>query len=152
MNGYVQIVTIFASGAFALLVTVVTVALTGYNESRAERRTLTREKKTQLEVLYVDNIAIFEKCIRYTELRESFRELFDDMARVNARMRLASTMEVIQESEAASDLLYQWSREYAAGLPKPIGDSNLVMISSQDSPTRNGRKNCFHSFTIRSIR
>ena len=60
MNGYIQIITVFASGVFGLLVAIVTLALTWYKESRAQRRTLTREKKTQREILCADEASIDE--------------------------------------------------------------------------------------------
>jgi len=137
MSGYIF------SGIFGLLVALLTIALTWFKESLTQRRTLIREKKTQLENLYAEHFALFEKCIRYTESRKPFSDLSHDLSFVNARMRLLSTMEVIQESDSASELLYQWSSAYQAGMPKPIGDSGTVMISSHDSPHRKRAEELF---------
>lgn len=133
MDAYIQLATVFASGLFGLLVAVVTLALTGYKESRTERRTLIRDEKRQLEDVYARQIALFEKCIRYTNIPKPYEGLYDDLALVNARMRLLSTMGVIEQSERASDLLHRWSSEHRAGMPKPIGDTGAAVISSNDS-------------------
>ena len=133
MDAYLQLTTVFLSGIFGLLVAVVTTALTGYRESRSQKRTVVLEQRTQLEKLYTEHIAVLEKAIRYTESSLPFSELYDDLALINARMRLFASPEVITASEEASDLLHQWSRAYRAGMPKPIGDSGTAIISSNDS-------------------
>lgn len=143
MDVYIQLTTVFTSGLFGLLVCIVTLVLTSHKESRAEHRLLIREEKTKFENLYAENIAIFEKCIRYTHSREPFSDLYDDLAKANARMRLLSVVEVIQELETASDLLYQWSREYRDGMPKPVGDSGFAITSSHDFPHHENARELF---------
>lgn len=133
MDAYLQLTTVFLSGVFGLLVSVVTSALTRYTESRSEHRDVLRAKRTRLENLYTEEIAIYDKSIRFTRSLGLYSSLYDDMARINASMRLLSTADVIKEAEAAGDLLYEWSSEHRAGMPKPIGDSGTVIVSNHDS-------------------
>ena len=102
-----------------------------------------REEKTKLENLYADNIAIFEKCIRDTQSRKPFSDLYDDLAKANARLRLLSVVDVIQELETASDLLYKLSSEYRDGTPKPVGDSGFAITSSHDFPRHENARERF---------
>ncbi len=143
MDAYLPLVTVIASGLFGLLVAVVTLALNGYKDSRAETRKLERDQRTKLEELYADHIALIEKCLRCTESRDAYSNLYDELARTNARMRLLSVPDVLDQSSLASDLLYQWSSEHRAGIPKPVGESGMAIISSHDTPHQKNAKEIY---------
>lgn len=125
--------TVLCSGLLSLVVSVVVAALNSLKESRAEKRQQGRERKAKLEAIYVDQIAIFEKYLRAVEGMGSYAETHEETARPNARLRLLSTRDVITEAEKASELMFKWSGEYRAGMPKSVPGSDLVRISSGDS-------------------
>jgi hypothetical protein len=96
-----------------------------------------------MESLYIDVIASFEKCIRYTQQLNDYSELTEELPRLNARLQLASTKLITDQAKVTSDLLFGWSSEYRQGAPKKIGDTGMAIIGSPDFPPQDRAKALF---------
>jgi hypothetical protein len=130
MNAYAQAII---AGAFGLLVAIVAWLLASVKDKRDYKRTQRDENRTKLENLYIEQLALLERCIRCTHNLGNYEEFTSDIARTNAKIRLVSTQDVINQGEIVSDLLFQWSSEFRAGSPKKFGDTGMAMITSNDS-------------------
>ena len=143
MEYYFPLITVFLSGLFALLVAVVTTLLATRKDTRTYRRERDRRRYENTEALYVDTIAILEKCIRDTERLEDYSELSDELPRLNARLELASTREIVGQYEVVGDVMSEWSTEYRRGAPKRVGDTGMAIISSHDPPHQTKAKGVY---------
>ena len=133
MNAYLSLITVVVSGAFGLLVAVVTTWMTSYRESRKYVRDRARERFETIKSLYAKYLALLEKGIRCTEELGDYSELTNDLSLLNAQMLLTASKEVGAQSEACGDLLYHWSTEYRRGSPKKLGDIGVSIVASGDS-------------------
>ena len=136
-------ITVIISGFFGLFVAFGTFWLTSRKEVAALERATKKERKNKLEMLYIDEIAVFEKVIRYVENRQEFALLFDEMARLNARMKLSASKEVLEQAEKMSDLIHAWSSEYLQGQPSLIPDTSFSVISNMQTPHQEKAKHLY---------
>jgi len=143
MDKYVPLLTIFVSGLFGLLVAAVTSVLSSRREAGGYLRTRRRERYERTLALYVDAIASIEKSMRVTQQVQDYSELIEELPKLNAQLRLLSTEAIIQQCEKVSDLLYQWSSEYRKGMPKPIRNTGMAILSSHDGPHLEKAKEVF---------
>lgn len=131
MDRYFSLATVILSGLFALAVNVVSSWLSERRDSKSVRRQLLQDRKLELRNLYADNIALFEKYIRYTLNKRSVDELYMETAVVNSRMMLMSIDAIILQSERVSEALFNWSAAYMEGSPKTVGDTGHSIISNK---------------------
>lgn len=121
------------TGAFGVIVAMVTWLLAGHRERQNFRRDLQRERVAKLENLYAGCIEALEMSIRITHSMESYKEIGREHSKQNALLRLLSTKEINIQNEKVSDLLHQWSSLYRRGEPKPVGETGMAIIQSGDS-------------------
>ena len=143
MEPYTPLITVFVSGLFGLVVALTTTVLANRTDARTHRRSRKVKRYEDMESLYIDMIASFEKCIRYTQQLNDYSELTEELPRLNARLQLASTKSIIDQAKVASDLLFGWSSEYRQGAPKKIGDTGMAIIGSPDFPHQDRAKALF---------
>jgi hypothetical protein len=143
MEEYLPLVTIFVSGLFGLVVAAVTSVLSNRREASGYLRTRRRERYERTLALYVDIIANLERCIRVTERIREYSVIVEELPKLNAQLRLLSTEAINQQSDKVGDLMYQWSSEYRKGMPKPISDTGMAMMSSHDGPHLEKAKELF---------
>ena len=84
-----------------------------------------------------------EQLIRITQSGESNNAIDRKISDNNALLRLLSTNEINDKLEQVSDLLYSWSSNYRQGAPKKTSNSDMVIISSQDSKYRKAAEELF---------
>jgi hypothetical protein len=133
VNAYLPLITVFVSGAFGLLVAIVTIWMTTQRESRNYTRDRARQRFEDSKSLYANYFAQLEKCIRCTEQRGDVSSLTDALPLLNAQLNLTASKEVVSQTHICSELLYEWSTEYRRGSPKQVGDTNVAIFSSGDS-------------------
>jgi hypothetical protein len=140
----INLLTVFLSGLFGLAVAVVTFSLSTRRERTQQRRTADRVRFEKIEALYIDTIAGLEKLMRYTERMMDYSTAFDEMAHVNARLKLSAPPKILEQTDVISDLMYAWSTEYRRGQPQRMGgDLPFSMISSDQAPHREKAKELF---------
>jgi hypothetical protein len=143
MKPYMPLITVFVSGLFGLIVALTTTALANRTDARTHRRSRKVKRYEDLELLYIDVVAGFEKCIRYTQQLNDYSELTEELPRLNARLQLASTKLINDQAKIVSDLLFGWSSEYRQGAPKKIGDTGMAIVGSPDFPHQDRAKALF---------
>jgi hypothetical protein len=121
------------SGSFGIAVAVITWVLAGLREMSLNKLELRKERINKLENLYAQSISQLEQLIRITSSGESSNALHKELSDNNALLKLLSTDEVNNKLEEVSDLLYLWSSNHRQGAPKRVGDTDMAIISSQDS-------------------
>ena len=132
MKEYIPLITVFVSGLFSLLVTLVTVSISNRKEDRRLTKDDKRVKYDKLENVYADTVALFEKVIRYVEHSGDVSDLWEQMSRSNSRLSLLASQEVRLQTESLSAAVFEWSAAYNRAKPKNIGDSGYAAISSND--------------------
>lgn len=123
----------FLTGAFGVIVAMVTWLLAGHRERQSFRRDIQRERVAKLENLYASCIEGLEMSIRITRSMESYKEIEREHSKQNALLHLLSTEEINLQNEKVSDLLHQWSSLFRRGEPKPVGETGMTIIQSGDS-------------------
>lgn len=134
---------VLLTGSFGVMVAIVTWILAGLRESVGYKRELKRERINKLESVYAQTISQLEQVIRITEAGESYEDSRKPIADNNAHLILVSTKAINDQLEKVTDLMYQWSSTYRKGAPNRVGDSNMVIISSQDSKSQKQAKELF---------
>jgi hypothetical protein len=143
MQSFLPLITVFVSGLFGLVVALATTTLANLSDARSHSRIRKVKRYEDMESLYIDVIANFEKCIRYTQRSDDYLALTEEMPRMNARLQLASIKPINDQARVASDLLFEWSREYRGGAPKKIDGTGLSIIGSPDFPHQERAKALF---------
>ncbi|MGJ0429346.1 hypothetical protein [Methylobacter sp.] len=131
------------TGTFGVVVAIVTWLLAGLREKSVYKRELKKEPVNKLESLYAQTISQLEQLIRITQSGESSNAIDKQASDSNALLRLLSTNEVNTKLEEVSDLLYSWSSNYRQGAPKRINNSDVAIISSQDSKHQKAAEELF---------
>lgn len=121
------------TGAFGVVVALLTWLLAGLRERSSFRRDIQREKADKLEQLYASIIEALEMSIRATESLGSYEDLSRQHSKSNALLRLLSTKEIVEQMEEASIVMGNWSTEYRRGAPKPVGNTGMSITASGDS-------------------
>lgn len=121
------------TGAFGVVVAMVTWLLAGHRERQSFTRDLQRERGAKLENLYASCIEALEMSIRITRSMASYKEIEREHSKQNALLRLLSTEEINLQNEKVSELLERWSSLFRQGAPKPVGDAGVVIVKSGDS-------------------
>lgn len=121
------------TGAFGVLVALVTWLLAGFREKQGFRRDRQKEHLSKLENLYASGIETLEMSIRATHTLGSYDEIARSFSKQNALLRLLSTGQINDQNEKVTALLEQWSTTYRRGEPKPVAGTNIGIISSGDS-------------------
>ena len=121
------------TGAFGVLVALVTWLLAGLREKKSFRRDTQREHLAKLESLYASCIETLEMSIRATHTLGSYDEIARAFSKQNALLHLLSTEEINDQNEKVSVFLEEWSATYRRGEPKPISGTDASIISSGDS-------------------
>ena len=134
---------VLITGSFGVVVAIVTWILAGCRESVAYKREIKRERINKLESVYAQTISQLEQLIRITESGESYKDSRKPLSDNNAHLILVSTKAINDQLEKVTDLMYQWSSNYRKGAPKRVGDSDTVIISSQDSKYQEQAKELF---------
>jgi hypothetical protein len=130
MSDYLSFITVFVSGLFALVVALVTTYLANANDRQKHSRDVKRKRYDDTESLYVDVLATLETAIRETQHLQTSEETTAAFPRLNARLLLTSTPDIINQYETAGSLLYQWSSEYKRGPNQRIGEIGITTVSS----------------------
>lgn len=131
------------TGTFGVVIAIVTWFLAGFRENNGYKRELKKERINKLENLYAETISQLEQLIRITKSGESGNAIDRQISDNNALLRLLSTDEVNVKLEEVSDLLYSWSSNYKQGAPKRISNSDVAIISSQNSKYQNTAEELF---------
>ena len=122
------------AGLFTIVAAVLTWKLTG----RRERLKLQQEQEMQhfksMEDLYTSLLEMVHEGIRYTEARLNYDDYYQSMSTLLSRAMLKAPEAVLQQLQTTCDALSAWSLQYRKGLPLKVGDSNFVMVSTQDFP------------------
>lgn len=121
------------TGAFGVLVALVTWLLAGFREKQSFRRDIRKEHLAKLENLYASCIESLEMHIRTTHALGNYDEIGRAFSKQNALLRLLSTAEINDQNEKVSVILEEWATIYRRGEPKPIAGTNVGIISSGDS-------------------
>lgn len=148
----ISYLTVIISGFFGLLVALSTFWLTTRKEIALFERNSKKERIAKLEALYLDELAMFEKVIRYVESSQDCTSLYDEMARLNARMKLGASKIVLEHASKLSELIHVWSSEYAQGQPSKSVDRRFVMISSSQTPHREKAEQIYPQITETALK
>lgn len=133
-SSLIPLITVFISGVFGLIVAIVTWKLANHRENRKfkyEQNILDYKEKKDL---YVRLLATLDKSIRITRRDENFSNQHEELSLISAQIRILGSERINNKLYEVSDLLFEWSTEYKRGLPKKLGNTDLRMISTQDSP------------------
>lgn len=143
MNEYMPLVTVFVSGFFGLVVALATTYVAHLIENRRHVRDSRRRRRDEIEALYVDTLATLEKAMRETTKLDDYSESLEAFPRVNARLMLTSTPEIIDQYAIVGHCLYEWSTEYRKGSPKRINDTGAALVSSDMLPHSDKAKDLY---------
>ncbi len=152
MSDYLPLITVFVSGLFGLAVAAATVYLTNAGDNRKYRRDLTQKRYDAAESLYVDVLAILEAAIRETQQLQDCQEMTAAFPRLNARLRLSSTLDIVTQYELAGDLLYHWSSEFKRGPTKRIGDVGVIEFSANTAAHAEKAKEVFPTLSAEIVK
>lgn len=139
----INIYTVIISGLFGLLVALLTTWVSHKREQINFERTSKKEEFSKIENLYIEHIAMLEKILCFVESQKDFSELFDEISLLNAKIKLYASEGVEQKSSEISDLIYEWSTEFARGCPVKVAGADYCLISSNQTPHREKAKELF---------
>ena len=131
-NHMMTLLTVFISGAFGLIVAIVTWLLAIKREKSKQKQENLIKDYERLESYFIDCISLHEKIGNYTINDIDYKELFDDISINNAKAYLIASQEIINKLNNISLLTKEWTREYNQGKPKKLGIDNFAIVSSND--------------------
>lgn len=124
-------ITVLVSGLCGLLVAIVTWKLAGMREKRKFKQEILYKDYKDKESFYTDLLASIHKIIRLTKEGKDYVEI-DQMSVQTAKTTLIGAASVTEKLEIVADNLQKWIIEYRKGMPRRLGDTNFVFVSSQD--------------------
>lgn len=124
---------IILTGLFTLAGVLLTWKLTSKRERLKFRQEVLNKRYNDVQEFYVLLMAMVDKVIRSVKEGKMSDELRDEISRYSARTNFVGTVTVNEKMQKVSDAIQNWSVVYRQFGPQRIGDTNLALISNQNS-------------------
>lgn len=118
INPMFQLLTIFLSGVFGLLVAVVSNWMVSSKESRQHKREKAQAHYEEVKALYSEHLATLHSITTHTTHHLNEAPLMIEYASQDAKLALLSVPSVIEQADLLIAIIQRWAQEYVAGNPK----------------------------------